>query len=187
MHIIMASSWTFDPAGMKVTAVYTNGAARDVTDYVTWSEEALTAEDTEFEIRFPYVKYQNAEGETGVPVAEPTVTVTLEIGGSAVQLGDVNGDGKVTNLDLGACATQYASRYFDAVVRRDGYKYTLHFERGEAVGGLKKEPADRKKTGSCFRWLPDLEVRHDADTAGVQLLDLAAGAAPGLAGARSYF
>ena len=80
-------------------AVYTNGAARDVTDYVTWSEEALTAEDTEFEIRFPYVKYQNAEGEAGVPVAEPTVTVTLEIGGSAVQLGDVNGDGKVTNLD----------------------------------------------------------------------------------------
>ena len=28
---------------------------------------------------------------------------------------------------LGACATQYASRYFDAVIRRDGYKYTLHF------------------------------------------------------------
>ena len=64
---------------------------------------------------------------------------------------------------LGACATQYASRYFDAVVRRDGYKYTLHFERGEAVGGLKKEPADRKKTGSCFRWLPDLEVFTDID------------------------
>ena len=85
-----AAGETFDPAGMKVTAVYTNGAARDVTDYVTWSEEALTVEDTEFEIRFPYVKYQNAEGEAGVPVAEPTVTVTLEIGGSAVQLGDVN-------------------------------------------------------------------------------------------------
>ena len=62
---------------------------------------------------------------------------------------------------LGACATQYASRYFDAVIRRDGFKYTLHFERGEIVGQLKKEPADRKKTGSTFRWLPDLDVFTD--------------------------
>ena len=31
---------------------------------------------------------------------------------------------------LGACATQYASRYFDAVIRRDGKKYSLHFEKG---------------------------------------------------------
>ena len=62
---------------------------------------------------------------------------------------------------LGACATQYASRYFDAVIRRDGFKYTLHFERGELAGEMKKEPADRKKTGSTFRWLPDLEVFTD--------------------------
>ena len=62
---------------------------------------------------------------------------------------------------LGACATQYASRYFDAVIRRDGFKYTLHFEQGEIVGQLKKEPADRKKTGSTFRWLPDLDVFTD--------------------------
>ena len=62
---------------------------------------------------------------------------------------------------LGACATQYSSRYFDVTVRRDGFKYTLHFEKGEIVGQLEKEPADRKKTGSCFRWLPDLEVFTD--------------------------
>ena len=62
---------------------------------------------------------------------------------------------------LGSCATQYSSRYFDAIVRRDGYKYTLHFERGELVGKMQKEPADRKKTGSVFRWLPDLEVFTD--------------------------
>ena len=36
---------------------------------------------------------------------------------------------------LGSCATQYASRFFDATVRRDGYKYTLHFERGRNIGG----------------------------------------------------
>ena len=34
---------------------------------------------------------------------------------------------------LGACATQYASRYFDAVIRRDGKKYSLHFEKGPGI------------------------------------------------------
>ena len=65
---------------------------------------------------------------------------------------------------LGSCATQYASEYFDASVWRDGFKYTLHFEKGENVGGLHKEPTDRgKKTGSVFRWKPDLEVFTDID------------------------
>ena len=62
---------------------------------------------------------------------------------------------------LGACATQYASRYFDATIRRDGWKYSLHFERGELVGEMGKEPTDRRKTGSTFRWLPDLDVFTD--------------------------
>lgn len=63
---------------------------------------------------------------------------------------------------LGSCATQYASRYMDVTVRRDGKKYTLHFERGENVGGLREEPADRgKKTGTAIRWLPDLDVFTD--------------------------
>ncbi|NCC67248.1 MAG: DNA topoisomerase [Clostridia bacterium] len=64
---------------------------------------------------------------------------------------------------LGSCATQYASEYFDATVYRDGFKYTLHFEKGENIGNLKKEPADRKKTGSTFHWRPDLEVFTDID------------------------
>ena len=63
---------------------------------------------------------------------------------------------------LGSCATQYASEYFDATIWRDGYKYSLHFEKGENIGGLKKEPTDRgKKTGSTFHWKPDLEVFTD--------------------------
>lgn len=65
---------------------------------------------------------------------------------------------------LGSCATQYASEYFDAFIWRDGFKYSLHFEKGENVGGLSKEPTDRgKKTGSTFRWKPDLEVFTDID------------------------
>ncbi|MBE6992924.1 MAG: DNA topoisomerase [Ruminococcaceae bacterium] len=64
---------------------------------------------------------------------------------------------------LGSCATQYSSEYFDATIRRDGKKYTLHFEHGENIGGLKDEPIDRKKTGSCFRWKPDIQVFTDID------------------------
>ena len=62
---------------------------------------------------------------------------------------------------LGSCATQYASEFFDATIRRDGYRYDLHFEKGRNKGGLKKEPADRKKTGSCFHWKPDKLVFTD--------------------------
>ena len=64
---------------------------------------------------------------------------------------------------LGSCATQYASEYMDVTVRRDGKKYTLHFEKGRNVGGLGVEPADRKKTGTLIRWKPDLEVFTDID------------------------
>ena len=64
---------------------------------------------------------------------------------------------------LGSCATQYASEYFDAEIFRDGRRYTLHFERGENVGGLLSEPATRKKTGSSFRWKPDRAVFTDID------------------------
>ena len=62
---------------------------------------------------------------------------------------------------LGSCATQYASQYMDVTVWREGFKYSLHFEKGENIGGLTKEPADRKKTGTTIRWKPDLEVFTD--------------------------
>ena len=88
--------------------------------------------------------------------------------------------GKYNNLDgdnyeyslglngLGACATQYSSRYMDVTVWRDGNKYSLHFERGEPVGKkgdeLRIEPTDRgRKTGTRTRWLPDLDVFTDID------------------------
>ena len=35
---------------------------------------------------------------------------------------------------LGSCATQYASRYMDVTVRRDGFRYDMRFERGYPVG-----------------------------------------------------
>ncbi|MBU5463395.1 DNA gyrase/topoisomerase IV subunit B [Anaerotignum sp. MSJ-24] len=62
---------------------------------------------------------------------------------------------------LGTCATQYSSEYMDAVIYRDGFKYTLHFEKGENVGGLKKEKIGGHLTGTEIKWRPDMEVFTD--------------------------
>ena len=49
----------------------------------------------------------------------------------------------------------------DAVIYRDGFKYTLHFEKGENVGGLKKEKIGGHLTGTEIKWRPDMEVFTD--------------------------
>lgn len=64
---------------------------------------------------------------------------------------------------LGLCATQYSSEYMDVTIFRDGYKYELKFEKGENVGGLKKEKTTSKRTGSTIHWKPDREVFTDID------------------------
>ncbi len=62
---------------------------------------------------------------------------------------------------LGLCATQYASEYMDAEIHNGGYCYTLHFEKGNPVGDMKKEPYTKKDTGTRIRWRPDLAVFTD--------------------------
>lgn len=62
---------------------------------------------------------------------------------------------------LGLCSTQYASEYMDVEIRRDQTCYRLHFERGENVGGLVREPCKKKETGTRIRWKPDLQVFTD--------------------------
>ena len=80
---------------------------------------------------------------------------------------NVSGDNYEYSLGLnglGACATQYASRYMDVTVWRDGFEYALHFQRGEIVGELGKTPLPKsqaRKTGTRTRWLPDLDVFTD--------------------------
>ena len=66
---------------------------------------------------------------------------------------------------LGSCATQYASRYMDVTVWRDGKEYCLHFERGEIAGKLEvsEQTGNKKRTGTTIRWLPDLDVFTDID------------------------
>ena len=95
----------FDPTGMAVTATYTNGMTRDVTGYVAWNTDPLSAGDTTITITFPHVMYQNQENGQGmdiaVPATTPQVTLDVEIAG-AVLWGDANGDGTVTKEDAQA-------------------------------------------------------------------------------------
>jgi len=69
---------------------------------------------------------------------------------------------------LGLCATQYSAEFMDVTIQRDGFQYQLHFEKGENVGGLHKEPLnntgdknDKSETGSTTTWRPDREVFTD--------------------------
>lgn len=64
---------------------------------------------------------------------------------------------------LGLCATQFSSEYMDVEVIRDGFRYELHFEKGENIGGLKKESCKKKQTGTKTRWRPDLDVFTDIE------------------------
>ena len=64
---------------------------------------------------------------------------------------------------LGVFATQASSRYMDVTVWREGKEYRLHFERGEIVGKLEvtELTTNKRRTGTCTRWLPDLDVFTD--------------------------
>lgn len=62
---------------------------------------------------------------------------------------------------LGSCAAQYSSEYMDVTVYRDGYKFDLHFEKGNNIGGMIKEKCDSDYTGTIIKWKPDIEVFTD--------------------------
>lgn len=64
---------------------------------------------------------------------------------------------------LGLCATQYSSEYMDAEIHRDGFTYSMHFEKGNPASELLKEPYNKKQTGSKIHWKPDLDVFTDID------------------------
>ena len=72
---------------------------------------------------------------------------------------------------LGLCSTQYSSEYMDVDIRRDGTRFTLHFEKGENVGGLHREQYMGRKTGTKIHWKPDLEVFTDINISDEYFID----------------
>ncbi len=72
---------------------------------------------------------------------------------------------------LGLCSTQYSSEYMDVDIRRDGTRFTLHFEKGENIGGLHREQYMGRKTGTKIHWKPDLEVFTDINISDEYFID----------------
>ena len=85
---------TFDGTGMKVIAHYANGTSKDVTDYVTFTTEPLTADDTEITVSYAPDKllesadtaeggywqwYRDVDGEAGQTYYLPTATVNITL------------------------------------------------------------------------------------------------------------
>ena len=74
---------------------------------------------------------------------------------------------------LGLCATQYSSEYMHVVIVRDGYEYTLDFEKGHNGDGLKKKKVNRnRQTGSEITWRPDLDVFTDINVSSDYFTDI---------------
>lgn len=74
----------FDYTGMEVTITYSNSSQRiftgeDVKNYITYSKEPLTVDDSEFQITFDKVMYQNKDSVTGVEYTAPMAMLSLEI------------------------------------------------------------------------------------------------------------
>ncbi|MBQ9922589.1 MAG: DNA topoisomerase [Clostridia bacterium] len=62
---------------------------------------------------------------------------------------------------LGACATQYTSEFMDVTAYVPGFKYDMHFQKGEPAGELSKVEHTKNRTGTVIRWKPDIEVFTD--------------------------
>ncbi len=107
------------------------------------------------------VEYNNAEKEYNWKL----VFCELYAGGKYNQTEGENYNFALGLNGLGTCATQYASRWMKARIRRDGFEYELSFERGNNKAknpGFTKTECN-KHSGSLITWLPDLDVFTEID------------------------
>ena len=90
--LIYEPGMVFDGTGLQVKAHYANGNVKDVTSWITYSQEKLKIEDTELTISLDpdrllvkengdgYWKwYHDFEGEAGKVYDLPTISVTLDL------------------------------------------------------------------------------------------------------------
>lgn len=90
--LIYEPGMVFDGTGLQVKAHYANGNVKDVTSWITYSQEKLKIEDTELTISLDpdrllvkengdgYWKwYRDFEGEAGKVYDLPTISVTLDL------------------------------------------------------------------------------------------------------------
>lgn len=119
----------FNPVGMEVTATYSNGKTREVTQYVSYSEEPLTKDDEDFAITFEHVMYQNKNGETGVDYTAPMASIRLTINGVAES--GVTISGTATSWDSTA---NLVVRLYDTSVSDDEIRTDMWKDKPELAG-----------------------------------------------------
>lgn len=85
----------------------------------------------------------------------PNLRSAYDIPGTCQSIFQEHNGEDVDNFDL--YAVQCATEFMDIRVCRDGYLHKLHFEKGENVGGLTREPSN--EPGSTYiHLLPDASV-----------------------------
>lgn len=95
----------FDKTGMVVTATFSDGSTRDVTEMVSAPSEPLKNGETEISLVFGsgQIMYRNSPiGSAmiaGSEIAEISTELQIRVGEGTVTWGDVNGDGKVNSTD----------------------------------------------------------------------------------------
>ncbi len=86
---------TFDGTGMQVIAHYANGTSKDISDYVSYTTDKLTMDDTEITVSYDSTKlyekdataqtggywkwYRDVDGAAGQTYDLPTTTVTITL------------------------------------------------------------------------------------------------------------
>lgn len=109
-----ATGESFDPTGMVVTATYANGKTRDVSDYISFNSDPLSAENNIVTVSFHHVMYHNEENgsamDSGISTTTPVTTLTVKIDDATAEkplYGDVNNDGEVDTIDASAIISYY--------------------------------------------------------------------------------
>lgn len=89
---------TFDASGLQVIAHLANGCSRDVSAYITYSQEPLTAADTDVTVYFDHVKYNNEHEYLDRPetVVNLTVLSSEEMASLRSVVDQINALGKIT-------------------------------------------------------------------------------------------
>lgn len=151
----------FNPSGMQVTATYSNGKSRDITKYVSFTDEPLTEDDTEIDIIFDLGQnmkmYQNVNGEPGTDFIPPQTSVSVSIGHGHDYVPYTKKAGYCKNGESGMICSECGEKDPNSVKILPGYStnYVKSFKVAKAKKAFtakwKKQTAANKKNFTGYQ------------------------------------
>ena len=153
--LVYSEGQTFDGTGVKVSANYANGISKDVTEYISYTTDPLTADDTEIRITYAPDKrfenddtaeggywqwYQDQNGTAGTPFYLPTATVTITIE-EEIEAPAVAKWNLILGDDIGA---NFYVQIHDELVNQTVVNITV----GEETASLNASDAQRNSDGT---------------------------------------